>query len=322
MAAGIQDDHDSAPVARASGIVALSDRQGDTRQVIPASRRPDGTMRKERAVRPGYTPPEDLQRYRPPARRDGNRSAPGSPAATHVLRNLVASNERRNASPQKGGGAVVPCARSPPASSSTHDQSNVKTPLPPSSPGQQRPGRTQRAQGSPGGARATLATSALRAALQSNHKTATGSSHRQQTTSAPPPPTDVFRARSQQPSDTPSPSPFSRRLADSSPSTASTRADAQSTWRSSGPTLAKHSSGSPRRPHYRSSPPIDQDAPALYSPQGLKKNSKSHPKQPLASPATSHSKHTPRRRSSPSPLPQNDGDDSDKLSQLVSNMHL
>ncbi|KAI8998125.1 hypothetical protein BC832DRAFT_244239 [Gaertneriomyces semiglobifer] len=30
---------------------------------IPASRRADGTLRKERKVRPGYVPPEDVKRY-------------------------------------------------------------------------------------------------------------------------------------------------------------------------------------------------------------------------------------------------------------------
>lgn len=41
-----------------SGIVG----QGDERY-IPGSRRPDGTLRKERKVRPGFTPAEDVVRY-------------------------------------------------------------------------------------------------------------------------------------------------------------------------------------------------------------------------------------------------------------------
>ncbi|KAF9964443.1 hypothetical protein BGZ70_006445 [Mortierella alpina] len=32
-------------------------------RVIPMTRRPDGTYRKERKVRPGYTPPEDVAKY-------------------------------------------------------------------------------------------------------------------------------------------------------------------------------------------------------------------------------------------------------------------
>ncbi|KAI9354081.1 hypothetical protein DFJ73DRAFT_319574 [Zopfochytrium polystomum] len=34
--------------------------------IIPASRRPDGSLRKEIRVRPGYTPPEEMQRYTNP----------------------------------------------------------------------------------------------------------------------------------------------------------------------------------------------------------------------------------------------------------------
>ncbi|GAA5940290.1 hypothetical protein JCM3775_004422 [Rhodotorula graminis] len=44
-------------------------------RVVPASVRPDGSIRKERKVRPGYTPVEDIARYRPPATRD----SPASP---------------------------------------------------------------------------------------------------------------------------------------------------------------------------------------------------------------------------------------------------
>ncbi|KAF8929606.1 putative RNA binding protein Pym [Dissophora ornata] len=35
----------------------------DDARVIPMTRRPDGTYRKERKVRPGYTPPEDVAKY-------------------------------------------------------------------------------------------------------------------------------------------------------------------------------------------------------------------------------------------------------------------
>ncbi|KAG0312660.1 hypothetical protein BGZ99_009332 [Dissophora globulifera] len=35
----------------------------DDARVIPVTRRPDGTYRKERKVRPGYTPPEDVAKY-------------------------------------------------------------------------------------------------------------------------------------------------------------------------------------------------------------------------------------------------------------------
>jgi partner of Y14 and mago len=44
--------------SNASGIIG----DGDERY-IPGSRRPDGTLRKERKVRPGFTPAEDVVRY-------------------------------------------------------------------------------------------------------------------------------------------------------------------------------------------------------------------------------------------------------------------
>ncbi|KAG0262413.1 hypothetical protein DFQ27_002339 [Actinomortierella ambigua] len=49
-----------------SGIVttnASSTTDDDGERVIPASRRPDGTFRKERRVRANYVPPEDVSRY-------------------------------------------------------------------------------------------------------------------------------------------------------------------------------------------------------------------------------------------------------------------
>ncbi|GAA5839217.1 hypothetical protein JCM9279_002631 [Rhodotorula babjevae] len=52
--------------ASASGIALSS--SGD--RIVPASVRTDGSIRKERKVRPGYTPVEDIARYRPPASRD------------------------------------------------------------------------------------------------------------------------------------------------------------------------------------------------------------------------------------------------------------
>ncbi|KAG0004605.1 hypothetical protein BGZ80_004781 [Entomortierella chlamydospora] len=48
----------STPTESISGI----QDKGDVR-VIPMSRRADGTIRKERKVRPGYTPPEDVAKY-------------------------------------------------------------------------------------------------------------------------------------------------------------------------------------------------------------------------------------------------------------------
>ncbi|KAF9111710.1 hypothetical protein BGX27_004552 [Mortierella sp. AM989] len=48
----------STPSESISGI----QEKGDVR-IIPMTRRPDGSFRKERKVRPGYTPPEDVAKY-------------------------------------------------------------------------------------------------------------------------------------------------------------------------------------------------------------------------------------------------------------------
>ncbi|WFD18233.1 hypothetical protein MCAP1_000432 [Malassezia caprae] len=48
--------------ATPSGIVA---KDGADDRVIPASVRADGSVRKERKVRPGFTPQEDVARFRP-----------------------------------------------------------------------------------------------------------------------------------------------------------------------------------------------------------------------------------------------------------------
>ncbi|EEB06213.1 mago binding protein [Schizosaccharomyces japonicus yFS275] len=62
----------------------------DGEKVIPSSKRNDGTLRKERKVRPGYTAPEDIVRYRP---RDPNRSGRNAFAfLEQQLRGLSLSN--------------------------------------------------------------------------------------------------------------------------------------------------------------------------------------------------------------------------------------
>ncbi|KAF9920373.1 hypothetical protein FBU30_009824 [Linnemannia zychae] len=42
-------------------ISGIQEREDE--RVIPITRRPDGTFRKERKIRPGYTPPEDVAKY-------------------------------------------------------------------------------------------------------------------------------------------------------------------------------------------------------------------------------------------------------------------
>ncbi|KAK4048358.1 hypothetical protein OIV83_004880 [Microbotryomycetes sp. JL201] len=62
-------------------------RSKDGERVVAASRRPDGTLRKELRVRPGFTPDEDVQRFRSQrmaqaeARAAGRPKIPGLPDA-------------------------------------------------------------------------------------------------------------------------------------------------------------------------------------------------------------------------------------------------
>jgi partner of Y14 and mago protein len=63
-------------------IAGIQDK--DDARVIPMTRRPDGTYRKERKIRPGYTPPEDVAKYTNRVL-DSARPAPGpSPLAPPV----------------------------------------------------------------------------------------------------------------------------------------------------------------------------------------------------------------------------------------------
>lgn len=62
---------------------------------IPASRRPDGTLRKEIKIRPGYKPPEDVQVYKNKTAEEWkNRADGGVPGAEA----LESSNEADSAS--------------------------------------------------------------------------------------------------------------------------------------------------------------------------------------------------------------------------------
>ncbi|KAJ3081586.1 hypothetical protein HK102_002247 [Quaeritorhiza haematococci] len=51
-------------VPSASGIAVIATTPMGDERIIPASRRPDGSVRKERKVRPGYVPQEDVATYK------------------------------------------------------------------------------------------------------------------------------------------------------------------------------------------------------------------------------------------------------------------
>ncbi|PKI83322.1 hypothetical protein MVES_003039 [Malassezia vespertilionis] len=82
----------TSPPATPSGIV----REGKA-QVVPQSVRADGSVRKERRVRPGFTPAEDIARFRPSRRAPREGSARGGRA----LADIVRANEESDAAPAK-----------------------------------------------------------------------------------------------------------------------------------------------------------------------------------------------------------------------------
>ncbi|KAM0791216.1 hypothetical protein ACM66B_005697 [Microbotryomycetes sp. NB124-2] len=96
-----------APSKTNAGIIRSSD--GD--RVVAASRRPDGTLRKEIKIRPGYTPEEDVKRFRSQrmaqaeARAAGRPRIPGLPdsAVQAALKGAAAASTSRNATLAKVG---------------------------------------------------------------------------------------------------------------------------------------------------------------------------------------------------------------------------
>ncbi|KAJ1993760.1 hypothetical protein H4R33_000552 [Dimargaris cristalligena] len=197
-------DHTPVPTSSSSGIVSLDTQQGEIR-VIPASRRADGSVRKERVVRAGYVPPEDVPRYRPPHASGGPRSAPASPATSRIrsstVNNSSSSNNNNNHSPlsaiiTRPGAVVDPPTFEPTSphgdltsrSTSNSTDSTATTTLPAAlsqtrSPRFQPATPTRKQPGGIGGVRNPLAASALQAALFGNRpplsrdQTATGSNN-------------------------------------------------------------------------------------------------------------------------------------------------
>ncbi|GAA5823794.1 hypothetical protein JCM3770_005366 [Rhodotorula araucariae] len=110
------------PSTTAAGITASPSGE----RVVAASLRPDGSVRKERKVRPGFTPAEDIARYRPPATRTAasgggrGRGVPGLGAAVQAALGISASPATRG----RGRGVHPPALisereRRPPGAQST-----------------------------------------------------------------------------------------------------------------------------------------------------------------------------------------------------------
>ncbi|SJX65400.1 uncharacterized protein SRS1_15671 [Sporisorium reilianum f. sp. reilianum] len=142
------------PRATAAGIVERSDTQ---QRVIPESRRADGSIRKERKVRPGFTPVEDVVRYRPARAREAEearkRGTPGSEAialtSSSSSPSALTSSSRPSVpakSDSDGSTWRSSAARSPAASDGKHDGQKPRGNFAPFEPPKQpRGGRTSAA---------------------------------------------------------------------------------------------------------------------------------------------------------------------------------
>ncbi|MCO5573512.1 hypothetical protein L7F22_027283 [Adiantum nelumboides] len=84
----------------ASGIIddpnAINNGQGTKQRIIPESRRADGSIRKERKVRPGFTPVEDVARFVPSRVRQARAEATAGVSKSSTNTNGVANREMRN----------------------------------------------------------------------------------------------------------------------------------------------------------------------------------------------------------------------------------
>ena len=72
---------------------------GEKHDVIPASRRPDGTWRKERKVKAGYVPPDEVEKYESKGKRfQANQAAytPGLPTQPQVANKSMSKNAKKN----------------------------------------------------------------------------------------------------------------------------------------------------------------------------------------------------------------------------------
>ncbi|KAF9194713.1 hypothetical protein BGZ51_007940 [Haplosporangium sp. Z 767] len=96
----------------AKSVAGILEKDTDVR-VIPMTRRPDGTIRKERKVRPGYTPPEDVAKY---TNQVLNSARPVAPSSSSSLNSSSApktktqmKNDKRKAK-RKEEAAVIDAA--------------------------------------------------------------------------------------------------------------------------------------------------------------------------------------------------------------------
>ncbi|KAJ9475333.1 hypothetical protein PHBOTO_005414 [Pseudozyma hubeiensis] len=111
--------------ATTAGIV---ERAGTQDRIIPESRRADGSVRKERKVRPGFTPVEDVVRYRPARAREAEearkRGVPGSAAQTK------ASSISTSTSPRASSPSASPFGSTDSGAPSRHSSVAISSAIP------------------------------------------------------------------------------------------------------------------------------------------------------------------------------------------------
>ncbi|KAF9086055.1 hypothetical protein BGX23_009190 [Mortierella sp. AD031] len=115
------------PPKTISGIQGREDER-----VIPMTRRPDGTFRKERKIRPGYTPPEDVAKYTNRVLESVRPITPTAPAPSAAAANSTPKskaqlkNDKRKAK-RKEEATAAELAGYPTAQPTTNDNSSAAT---------------------------------------------------------------------------------------------------------------------------------------------------------------------------------------------------
>lgn len=142
------------PTPRTATVSGIVDKGGaEQERVIPTSVRADGSVRKERRVRPGFVPTEDVERFRPSRLRD--KDSTSSPRRTGVAWSQVEAVRSTTARREDGLSARRAAAPTPARAS------NAKAPA---SPAREPPRPVSDARGSAEGARGKYVPPSRRAA--------------------------------------------------------------------------------------------------------------------------------------------------------------